>query len=80
MISARLFQIFSEDDNQSLCIAKVFSGLTYLGFHMYVIWMVLHGTVPTLSEYANSSLQVLAGCGILIATKQVTQKVQPPQQ
>jgi len=74
---SRLFEIFSEDDNKALCMAKVFSGITFVGFHFYVGYLMYTGHPPTLSEYANASLQVLAGSGIIIAGKQITQKTVP---
>jgi len=71
---SRLFEIFSEDDNAALCWAKVASGITFIAFHMYVFWMIHHGTIPTLNEYAESTLKMLAGCSVIIAGKQITQK------
>jgi hypothetical protein len=66
--------MFTEDDGKSYCFAKVMSGVAFVGFHVYVVWEVLHGRTYGITDYASASMQVLLGCGGLIAGKQATQK------
>ena len=65
--------IFSEDDGDAVCIAKVlavFSILTYIG---YAAFGLFKGHFD-LTNYANGMMQVLLGSGGIIAGKQITQK------
>lgn len=66
--------LFTEDDGVSWCLAKVTSAValvSYLGNATYAIYT---GHAPDMGSFGSGLFQVLSGCGVLIAGKQITQR------
>lgn len=68
-----LLNIFSEDDGQSICIAKVMAMVAFLSFLAYAGYG-LYGGHFDITAYAQGLMMVLAGSGAIIAGKQFSQK------
>lgn len=68
-----LLDIFSEDDGQSICIAKTMAVVAFLSFLAYSGYG-LYRDHFALADFAQGLMMVLAGSGAVIAGKQCTQK------
>ena len=64
----------TEDDGESFCLAKCMSLYAFLAYHAFTCYLIWTGHQPSLTDYANGTMQVLGGCGALIAGKQWSQK------
>ncbi|TDK63541.1 hypothetical protein [Sapientia aquatica] len=69
-----LKNIFTEDDNETFCIAKFMAAVafvSYLGYAGYGLYLSKNADI---TNFANGIMQVLVGCGGVIGAKQATQK------
>lgn len=73
-----ILDIFSEDDNETVCVAKVLAVLAFIAFLAYAGWGLFKGDHFVLNDFGNGLMTVLLGSGGVIAGKQITQK-NPPQ-
>lgn len=65
--------IFSEDDGEAVCVAKVLAVISVISFIGYGLFGLMHDHFA-LNEFANGMMQVLLGSGGVIAGKQFTQQ------
>lgn len=73
-----LLDIFSEDDNATICVAKCLAVLAVLAFVGYAAYGLIHGDHFSLSDFGSGLMTVLLGSSGVIAGKQLTQKTPPP--
>lgn len=73
-----LLDIFSEDDNMTVCVAKVLAVLSIFAFIGYAIYGLVAHDHFTLAEFGTGLMTVLGGSGAIIGAKQATQKTPPP--
>ena len=66
--------LFTEDDGKSWCLAKVTSFIAVVSFLGNTTYIIYSGHAPNLEQFGTGLMQVLIGCGALIAGKQATQK------
>jgi hypothetical protein len=72
-IAQWLKEALTEDDNSTICVAKVMAVLaflSFLGYSIYGLWKDHFALV----DFANGIMQVLLGSAGVIAGKQITQK------
>lgn len=69
--------IFTEDDGQSICIAKAMAAFAFFSFLAYAGYGLYAGHFA-LGDFATGIMEVLTGSGAIIAGKQFSQKPQPP--
>lgn len=74
-IKVWLKQILTEDDNATLCVAKILAVLAVFSFFGYAAYG-LYKDHFALSEFASGLMQVLLGSGGVILGKQLTQQKQ----
>lgn len=72
-----VLDIFSEDDNLTVCVAKVLAVLAVLSFIGYALYGLVAHDHFSLSEFGTGLMTVLGGSGGIIAAKQATQKTLP---
>lgn len=65
--------IFSEDDGQAICVAKVLAVLAFFSFLGYAGFGLYEGHFD-LGGFAQGLMMVLAGSGAIIAGKQFGQR------
>lgn len=56
-------------------LARILSGIAFLGVNLLAIYRASQGEIPTLSDYASANLQVLTGCAIFIGGKDVARSI-----
>lgn len=66
--------IFSEDNGEAVCVAKVLAVLSVFAFIGYAIYGLIAKDHFALNEFASGLMNVLLGGGGVIAGKQFTQK------
>jgi hypothetical protein len=67
-------QALTEDDNATICVAKVLAVISFFTFIGYAVYGLIHGDHHALNEFGNGLMTVLLGSGGLIAGKQLSQK------
>ncbi len=65
--------MFTEDDGNAVCVAKVLAVLSVFAFIAYAGVGLWHDHFA-LSDFGNGLMTVLIGSGGVIAGKQITQK------
>jgi hypothetical protein len=73
IIKHRLWQIFSEDSDDSLCVAKVLAVIAFVAYLVYSGYGLFTGHF-VLEEFSRGLMETLVGSAAVIAGKQMTQK------
>jgi len=68
-----LHEILSEPDGEAVCVAKVMAVIAFLSFLAYSGYGLFEGHFA-MQEFGNGILQVLLGCGGVIAGKNYSEK------
>lgn len=71
-----LLDIFSEDDGESICVAKVLAVLAFLSYLGYAGFGLYKAAGFSIHDFAEGLMTVLLGSGGVIASKQITQRKQ----
>jgi hypothetical protein len=67
--------LFCGIGNTYLDLARILSGIAFLGVNMLAVYRAIQGEPPTLADYASANLQVLTGCAIFIGGKDVARSI-----